>query len=387
MRALCMAMTILILLLGEASAGAPDLGANAALKYWQAFATLPRFTEAEQKKLNAGGHTMPLDADARKIVTRAAYALRMLHHGAALPHCDWGIDWKEGIEVRLPHNDAARTLSSLACLRARLRFEAGRNREGIEDLVAALTLGRHASRDGVFVMVLVGYAIEHRVIETLARYLPKLDASTIKDLKKRLGALPPGGSPATGMRYEEKAFLDWFVRKVKEAKDRDSLLAFLSRIDDSTEKGRAFLEECGGTAKGVLKCADQTRASYARMAKKLELPLDQFVKEDEREVKKQARNPVFRTLFPALNKVRLLQMRADVRRALLSAALAVQLDGPAALKKHPDPVVGGSFEYVAFQGGFELRSKWKLDDKLRAKWKLTKPLDQPVALTVGRRRN
>jgi hypothetical protein len=35
-------------------------------------------------------------------------------------------------------------------------------------------------------------------------------------------------------------------------------------------------------------------------------------------------------------------------------------------------VAGGPFEYSAFDGGFELRSKWKLDDK-------------PPTLTVGRR--
>jgi hypothetical protein len=40
----------------------------------------------------------------------------------------------------------------------------------------------------------------------------------------------------------------------------------------------------------------------------------------------------------------------------------MQLDGPDALKKHPDPMVGGSFDHVAFAGGFELRSNWKLPD-------------------------
>jgi hypothetical protein len=121
------------------------------------------------------------------------------------------------------------------------------------------------------------------------------------------------------------------------------------------------------------------------MAKKLDLPLDQFEKEWDREVKKQAGNQVFNWVFPALHKVRLAQLRADVRRALLSAAFAVQLDGRDALKNHSDPVVGGPFDYVAFEGGFELRSKWKLDDKLRSKWKLDEQFAKPLALTVGQR--
>jgi len=41
------------------------------------------------------------------------------------------------------------------------------------------------------------------------------------------------------------------------------------------------------------------------------------------------------------------------------------------LKKHPDPIAGEPFEYAGFDGGFELRSKWK-------------PGDKPMTLTVGR---
>jgi hypothetical protein len=109
------------------------------------------------------------------------------------------------------------------------------------------------------------------------------------------------------------------------------------------------------------------------MAKKLDLPPDQFEQEWEREKMRQAGNPVFKLVFPAYDRMRRLQARADVRRALLWAALAVQLDGRDALKNHPDPVAGGPFEHVAFEGGFELRSKLKGAD------------DKPVALTAGRR--
>jgi hypothetical protein len=381
-RALVLAMTVLALPLGRASADAPpDPGANAALKYWQAFATLPRFSDAERKKLLAECLTMPLDAPARELVTKAGYSLRMMHHGAALPSCDWGIAWEdEGINVLLPHADGVRVLAALACLQARLRFAEGKSAEAVDDIVAGMTLARHTSRDGVNILLLSGYAVEHRMGEALAPDLPRLDAGMIRDLKKRLDALPPGGNAAASLRLEEKWALEWFIRKVKEAKDRDSLLAFLAgglreSGDDraAAEKARAFLAACGGTAAGVVRFAEETRSSYERMAEKMDLPPDQFEKEAEREVKKGDSNPVFKLLFPAIARVRWAQARADVRRALVSAALAVRLDGPAALKAHPDPVAGGPFEYVAFDGGFELRSKVKGTD------------DKPLALTVGRR--
>src|SRR5438477_4090217 len=104
LRALCLAMILLVFPLGATFADAPpDLGANAALKYWQAFATLPKFTDAEQTRLMAEHLTMPLDAQAKQTMSRAEYALRMMHHGARLPRCDWGNGWEEdGVEVLLP---------------------------------------------------------------------------------------------------------------------------------------------------------------------------------------------------------------------------------------------------------------------------------------------
>jgi hypothetical protein len=383
LRAVSLALTIFVLHAGSASADAPgDLGANAALKYWQAFAQLPKFTESQEHKLRQEYLTMPLDAHAREIVTGADYALRMMHRAAALPHCDWGLGYEDGIELLLPHAQAARTLSNLAFLRARIRFESGDNAGAIDDIVDAMALGRHVSMDGTLITVLQNYAIESRAGETLALRLPKLSAPEIKSVKARLGTLPPGGTPAGGLvPFEEKAGLDWLIRKIKEQKDKDSILAFVtsfcSRRDDtpeqSRERGRAFLEECGGTLESVLKTAEETRPCYTLTAKLLELPLEQFEKEFAAETKKLDANPVFKTFFPAASAMRRSQARADIRRALLAAALDVQLDGTGALNNHPDPVAGGPFELLTFEGGFELRSNFKPAD------------EKPWVLIVGQR--
>jgi hypothetical protein len=384
-RAMCLAMAMLVLLGGPAPADAgPDLGANAALKYWQAFTTLPRFTAAEHGKLLAECLTMPLDTQARGMVTRARYSLQMMQRGAALPRCEWAIGWAdEGLGNRLPYLEGATVLSSLACLRARVRFEEGQSLEATQDILAAMTLGRHASLDGSLPSILTGYAIERRLSETLARYLSRLDARTMKDLKKRLGALPAGGSLATGVHEEQILETGWFVRKVKEAKDEESVLAFLSQLWNSREEGRALLEDCGGTPAGVVQYTEELRSWYPLLAKQMELPLDQFEKEQERAAIKLAANPMYKRFVPAIIRCRWHQAQADVRRALLSAALDVQLDGRDTLKDRLDPVAGSPFDYVAFEGGFELRSKWRLDEKQRSKWGLDRT--ETLVLTVGRR--
>ena len=170
LRAFALALTIFVLPSGYASADTPvNLGANAALKYWQAFAQLPKLTDAEEHKLTAEYLMMPLDAHARDLVAKADYALRMMHRASALTHCDWGLGYEDGIEILLPHAQAARTLSTFACLRARIRFEDGHNADAIDDIADAMTVGRHVSMDGTLITVLVNYAIEYRAGETVAQ--------------------------------------------------------------------------------------------------------------------------------------------------------------------------------------------------------------------------
>lgn len=385
LRALCLTATVLFFSWSRASADTPPKPAdNAALKYWQAFATLPPLEKAEEDRLRTESSTMHLDADARDLLAKADYSLRMLHRAAALPRCDWGVGFDDGIEALLPHAQAARVLSSLAFLRARTRFEAGRTGDAIDDIVAALTLGRHTSRDGSLITILVGYNIEQLGGQVLARYLPKLSPDAAKDLRSRLAALPRFGTPATALLTCELETVDWVIRQVEQAKDKETLVAFLGRLAEP-RSGQALLTECGGTAEGVVKFAEQLRPSYTHIATKLDLPLEEFEDEYDRIREQEADNPLFQLCFPALDHMRLAQARSEIYRAMLAAALAVELDGPEALEQHPDPVAGGQFEYAAFEGGFDLHSHWKLDDRRLARRKLDKNYNKPLVLVVGQR--
>jgi hypothetical protein len=381
LRASLLAIAFVVAPWATATADTPaDLDANAALQYWQAFAGLPRLTGAEEKHLNDECVTMPLDAQARELVAKADYSLKMMHRGAARPYCAWAIGFEDGVTTGLPHAEAARVLSSLACLRARIRFEEVRDADAVEDLVAVLILGRHVSQDGYLVSILVRYAIEDRTANTLAVSLPHLNAAALKKLKSRLDHLPAGGSTAQAVRNEEKCGLDWLVRATKqverrgkEGEGREKVLA-----TENEDVVHEFVQKCGTTA-GVLKFGEAMRPWYAETAKAWNQPLDQFQKEQERAATTYAGNPVFQTFTPGIIKVRQAQARADVRRALLAAAIDVQLGGRDTLKNHPDPVAGRPFDYEEFPGWFELRSKWKLGSR---------PLyrdDTELTLTVGRR--
>ncbi len=377
-KTVCLALGLGLLLTAPALAADKsdaDLAANAALKYWQAFSTMPKL---DDKFWSTDVQAMPLDAKTKELVASAAYALEQMHYGAALPRCTWAISLEEdGIRTLLPECQAARNLTALARLRMRLRFDEGKTAEAVDDAIDALTLGRHSSRDGTLIAVLVGIAIDAGVTDTLAADLPKLDKAALKKLAARLEALPPDYTAADAIRIgEERAGLDWFIRQVKETTDKDKLITLLEELCVSEGGGskagaKAFLEECGGTAEGVVKYAEQTRPLYLASAQALALPPGEFEKAWDALNKKAAGNPVSHLLFPAVNHVRQAEDRFNVRRALRKAALAILIDGPGAAKSQRDPFGEGPFEYLPFDGGFELRSKFKAQDK-------------QVSLTVGR---
>jgi hypothetical protein len=186
-----------------------------------------------------------------------------------------------------------------------------------------------------------------------------------------------------------ESLLDWIVGEVQEAKDGEQLLAFLSQLGSSADRagrpaeGRALLEKCGGTVEGVVRAADMMRPGFVQLAKTLDLPPDRVTAEFRREELKLAGNPVYKVFAPVVHNVRVRRSSADIRRRLLSAAIAVRLDGRDALEKHPEPLTGEAFEYAPFEGGFELRSKWKPGLPMDVSWGMD-PLD-PLVIVVGRR--
>jgi hypothetical protein len=359
---------IAILVCGAAIAAADDssLGNNAALKYWQAFATLPKFADEEQSKLTSEYPSMRLDAHARELVANAEYSLRMLHRGAALRPCSWGIGYQDdGAETRLPQLSAARVLSALAGLRARIEFAEGRPQAAVDDLVAALALGRQVSLDGSLIAVLVGYAVEDRTGATLAANLTLLNADALRDLQGRLKALPPGGRPATAMKDTEANFMIWIAAKVSGTKNINELLDALINMGvfgnegERLSKARAVLDACGGTKEGFLKQLEALRGVDRLLAQKLDLDFDQSEKALNEIIAQNAANPLLPLIVPSVSNVRRAQARSDIRRALLETAIDMQLHGRDALKNHTDPVTHTTFEFGETPGGFELRSTWK----------------------------
>jgi hypothetical protein len=380
LRRTCFVLAV-CLLVGSARAQQPaaDLNANAALKYWQAFASLPKFPDEQQKHLDAASLTTPVDERLKEIVRSSADALREMHHGAKIAQCAWAVSMEDGVGARLNHASGARQLARIAELRIRERFAEGRAKDALDDALATATLGRHVSTDGTIISLLVGYAIEATVTETIAAHLRELDKATLKDLAARWEKLPVGGTLGAAMLTgEEKGGIDWFIRVVNDTKDPAESERFLKAVVGVEMPNRSAGPLVAALAKrrkeGLIKDAEELRPLYREFAAKEKLPPDQYEKQwNERANALMEHNPVAAVFTPGLGKCRWAAARHEARSALWKAALAILVDGPDAAKMHRDPFGDGPFDYTPFEGGFELRSKLRHQDK-------------PVALMVGQRK-
>lgn len=355
---------------GQPRAGTADLAANAALKYWQAFAHLPPRNDEQQRRIGDWRAT-PLDAQARRLVEDSQNSFLYLRRGAALPRCDWSLNYEDGIGLLLPQLDRSRTLTLLTCLRARLALADGHPADALDDILAVFALGRHIS-DPIMVCLLVDYHLEQNAIDAVAMMLPKLDAAALRRVAERLDALPKAGTLEQTLVSERDYFSTWAIRWLKEQEQsggdlRAKVKSLMAGSESEDEILRLVDDK---SAKRLIQALEELRPFYEEQSRLVSLPREQFLAQWPDLEKRQSANATAKAMLPSVIKVVDARDRYRARFAMLKAAVAVARDGQAALAKHNDPFGQGPFEYKALPKGFELRSKLTLEGK-------------PVSLTVG----
>jgi hypothetical protein len=356
----------------QATDAKPDLGANAALKYWTAFAFLPVLDKRQGKLLEAW-NKVPLDAAALKLIDSSRMSRAYLYRGVKLPRCDWGLAYEEGIRLHLPHLGKAMTLARLAALHARRELEQGHWKAGAEDVTALLKLARHMQMDRMIIPNLVGYRIETMAIEAAAPYLPELKQVLPETVSTVLAAAPAGPALSEMVLLEKQIAAAWLIQELKKAEQRKKGAwqdVWKEVFDQSEGSGRDLLQTAR-TFEQAVKLLEDLLPAYDQLAKVTALPWKEFDARYPEFVKKaKAANPLAGYVLPNMGKVTEAQRRALTQMALFKAALAVVQGGPAKLKDIKEPFADGTFEYRALDKGFELKSKLRYGGK-------------PVTLTVG----
>jgi hypothetical protein len=368
----------------QAPDATPDIGANAALQYWQAFAVLPALNQ-DQERLLQEWNKVPLDAAALALIDRSRNSRLYLHRGGKLPRCDWGLDTEDGVGLLLPHCPRSLTLARLAALHARYEFEQGHPGAGWEDVIDLFKLGRQVGRGPQFVVRWVDYRIETMAIAAAAPYLPALKPVLPGAAPAVLEGLPAGPTLAQMVLSEKQVGLKWVIEKMKEAerhKEGSWKDVWKSLFPAPEGQDREVIQSVR-TFEQAVRFLEDLLPLYDQLAKVTALPWKEFDAQYPEFVKKagaakplsgfvlpSAAGPLSSFILPPMDRIVARERRYHAQIALFRAALAVVQGGPGRLKDIPDPFGDGPCEYRALGKGFELKSKLLYEGK-------------PVTLTVG----
>jgi hypothetical protein len=339
---------------GQSSFELPPLSDNAALQYWQAVATLPAL-DASQEKMLENWATTPLGVSTSKLLDQCQTSLTYMRRAATMRECDWGLDYSEGISLHLPHLAKGRLLARIAMLDARRALAAGDVNKVGEDMRSAVTLARQMGRDYTLVSMLVCYAIEGMVVDTIAPHVPELGIP-YDDAAHAFAALPPAPNLEHAVQCE-KRMASTIVQQLRAAEEkrtgswRETWLAMLGPDADESLKIAESLEQ-------VITQLEAFQSVYDELAALVTLPPAEFDAKFPEFVKKAgAANPMAKLLLPAMDKVIATKRRSEVRMGMLMAAIAVVESGPEKIADFKDPFGDGPFGYKKRESGFELSSK------------------------------
>jgi hypothetical protein len=346
-----------------------DITGNAALQYWQAFAQLPALDEEQQKLLDEW-RTVPLDSPAiEKLVSDAQKSILYLRRAAHCSHCDWGLNYNDGISLLLPHLTKSRDLARLAALDARYQFERGNRGALPANAMAMMTMARHVGRDPIMICLLVRYLIEGLVVDLVTPYLPESNVPYAKSLAT-FKALPQAPDLQQAIVAEKQLFLQWMVNKLREEEEREPGAAVKLWRNMIGPDGPEELKQVDSLG-AMLKLIEDVFPMYDELEKLVSLPKPEFdAKYAQLKQRVEAEKRLASQFLPDIAELLAKEHRNQARLAMLLAAIAVTESGPEALKDIKDPFGDGPFEYKSLDKGFELRSKLTYENK-------------PVTLTVG----
>ncbi len=339
----------------ESKAPPSDLGRNAALTYWRAFAAFPELTKEESSIVAAyrpgfePKSTPEQRADLAKRLTRA---LELMHEASQIPQCNWGIDYeKEGPNADLTYLAKSRDLGRAAAFRARYFWQEGKRKEAAEDLRAAVIMARQVGNEGhdTLIAVLVQIANESIVDSSLAVLLTDRESADV--LANALGNLV-NGSAAPLIRNatltEKKVCLPWIADQAQ------------------TEMHSTEPKTINLTPEAIRQWMDELGKQYDEVAALFDLPFQEFLAtRPALEEKIQAsKNPFAGSLLSALTGAREEEEKYRVQWAMVRAAIEIRREGEAALQKVLNPADGKPFVYTALEGAaFELKSALPIRDK------------------------
>lgn len=176
-----------------------NLGDNAALRYWSAFAQMQdsAITDADAKKLNAIlDGTVPYDdLQYKDLIEKNRPALEIMARGTTLQNCDWGLDYKMGPETPVEYTRKALVLGRLNVLYAFRLLIIGDKDKAVTVLAAGTRFSHDVANGGTLFATLIAKSllVAHLRAMAFALHLEGLSAAQRSVLQKAVVELGPNG--------------------------------------------------------------------------------------------------------------------------------------------------------------------------------------------------
>lgn len=339
---------------------------NAALRYWPVCVRFqsPARSEADRKIIH-NPMTAPLENETERVLRSCANYLREMHRGAAMPHCEWQLDWSRGPDTTLLPLDFVRPLAGVFLLRARYFLSKRQSDFAADDLADAITVGRHLAIEGAVPGVLVQLQFQSNAVRVTADNFDRFDRAGLALLASRLDALPSARKARDELPLSKEHLLGW-LRTNLATNGIVSSREVLLRAQFEKSECELLDEFLSGTQDEVLGRVADAERIYDLAAELLELPADQFdAAYSALEKEAEAAGPLT-AYWLRDTRVKIMRDReveAEAKMTMLRAALAMAADGSGALERFPDPFGDGPFALTRDDESFELKSKLVIDRK------------------------
>jgi hypothetical protein len=214
----------------------PSTPANAALRYWMAFAVL-RDPPADQATANllervAEGSAPWDEAQLGKILDANREAIEIMARASMLTSCDWGIEYDLGPNAPIPHLAKARVLGRLAVLGGIRLAATGQSSQAVDAWLVGVRFSQHVAQGGSLISLLSAQRVLIPTLRALTGAVSRgtLDAVQRKKIETAIRALPETAFDWGAALRREEASLNITLGRLSAARDPAVYFAAVTQL-------------------------------------------------------------------------------------------------------------------------------------------------------------
>jgi len=182
--------------------------ANAALRYWMAFAVMqdpPADTATTDLLTRVANGSAPWDeARLGPILDANSEALGIMGRASSLRSCDWGVELEQGPVAPIPHLAKARVLGRLNVLSGHRLAARGQTSDAVDRWLAGVRFSQHLAQGGTLISLFSAQSILLPTLQALAGEMSRLNPESRAKVDAAVRTLPETAFDwSDAMRREE----------------------------------------------------------------------------------------------------------------------------------------------------------------------------------------